>query len=559
MSDPAFPSAGGSPAGGPFGSPLGAPPPMAAPMPAPPPLPPRQVVPVPAGEHLPALPPGFAPPPVPVAPVMPPALGTAPAPFVQPMAAPYPPPPPISAAPPPAFPPPPPPPQTDGPTFHEPRDLELDPNRPGGPGWLLWAAPLVILVMIGGGILVFMATRGGPSTATASVNFNRRTPTFTPTQPSQSPAQQGAKVKVAPRRLGDPNSGSMEYRSRSGNPVALPASPLPPVRDMDRMLKEMWQTGESNGMQFKTIRTLKSQRTASSVVHPVEFSAAATFPKAVQFLQALSEKFPSAVPTSFSAAYPSGEPTNPGQPLPVSATVYWHLADEEADPRRRGPAAPAGAIVQPDVARSLVDVARLADGKVGLVGVSFTTEGAARATETALRPRMIIVGLAESDVQIAEFLQALKVDGHVKDLDLVLADGALVGTQSVRKFTMEFHVPPPEFSTVRRPVSALQMPDPFQPPAWLRAGQKQGDGAPNVAGGAPDDGADAQRAEAMRMVKRLNLQTILARDGKRKMCMINNKLLRTGEQVDGFTIEDISTDAVTVKRGEMRFELKLRK
>jgi hypothetical protein len=63
----------------------------------------------------------------------------------------------------------------------------------------------------------------------------------------------------------------------------------------------------------------------------------------------------------------------------------------------------------------------------------------------------------------------------------------------------------------------------------------------------------------MRMVKRLNLQTIMARDGKRKMCMINNKLLRTGEQVDGFTIEDISTDAVTVKRGEMRFELKLRK
>jgi len=367
---------------------------------------------------------------------------------------------------------------------------------------------------------------------------------------------------VAPRRLGGEGSRSMEYRPKSRNQAAAPVSPLPPVRDMDRMLKEMWQAGESLGMQFKTIRTLKSQRTASSVVHPVEFSAAGTFPKAVQFLQTLSEKFPSAVPSSFNAAYPGGEPTNAAQPLPVSATVYWHLADEESDPRsKRGvPAAAPGAIVQPDIARSLVDVARLADGKVGLVGVSFTTDAAARATEVPLRPRVIIVGLAESDVQVAEFLQLLQREGHVKDLNLVLSDAALVGSQSVRKFTMEFHVPATDFSTGRRPpVSALQMADPFQPPAWLRAGQKPGDGAANAPAGAADDLVGAERAEAMRMVKRLNLQTIMARDGKRKMCMINNKLLRTGEQVDGFTIEDISTDAVTVKRGEMRFELKLRK
>ncbi len=46
---------------------------------------------------------------------------------------------------------------------------------------------------------------------------------------------------------------------------------------------------------------------------------------------------------------------------------------------------------------------------------------------------------------------------------------------------------------------------------------------------------------------------------KNSSCLINNTLYRDGQQVNGFSIEKINTDNVSIKQGDWRFELKMQK
>lgn len=75
----------------------------------------------------------------------------------------------------------------------------------------------------------------------------------------------------------------------------------------------------------------------------------------------------------------------------------------------------------------------------------------------------------------------------------------------------------------------------------------------------PDTNAAARRKReaAIRAVQNLRLESIMS--GTHKACMINNTLYTEGQQVDQFTIEQISNGSVIVRTGPYRFELKMQR
>jgi hypothetical protein len=78
-----------------------------------------------------------------------------------------------------------------------------------------------------------------------------------------------------------------------------------------------------------------------------------------------------------------------------------------------------------------------------------------------------------------------------------------------------------------------------------------------------DDDPIAKRklAEQLETIQKsyqtLQLQSIMF--GSKSSCLINNTLYREGQIVNGFTIEKISQDTVTVKQDKWRFDLKMAK
>jgi hypothetical protein len=69
---------------------------------------------------------------------------------------------------------------------------------------------------------------------------------------------------------------------------------------------------------------------------------------------------------------------------------------------------------------------------------------------------------------------------------------------------------------------------------------------------------EEQRVAVLKAVQTLQLQTVVVR-GERKACMINNTMYQEGDQVEQFTLEKINPNAVIVKSGSFRFELKMTK
>jgi hypothetical protein len=68
---------------------------------------------------------------------------------------------------------------------------------------------------------------------------------------------------------------------------------------------------------------------------------------------------------------------------------------------------------------------------------------------------------------------------------------------------------------------------------------------------------EAERQAVIRAVGELRLQSIIA--GTRAACMINNTLYTEGQKVESFIIEKIDPDAVVVRSGNYRFELRMQK
>jgi hypothetical protein len=72
------------------------------------------------------------------------------------------------------------------------------------------------------------------------------------------------------------------------------------------------------------------------------------------------------------------------------------------------------------------------------------------------------------------------------------------------------------------------------------------------------DQAAQERAATVVAAQEMMLQSVMHSE-LAHVCMINNVLLRENQQLNGFTIDKISSDSVIIHRGIYRFELRLLK
>ncbi len=69
---------------------------------------------------------------------------------------------------------------------------------------------------------------------------------------------------------------------------------------------------------------------------------------------------------------------------------------------------------------------------------------------------------------------------------------------------------------------------------------------------------EEERIAILKSVNALQLQSVMHSEA-RKSCMINNSLYLEGQEVESFTIERISPNAVIVRNGAYRFELRMQR
>jgi hypothetical protein len=69
---------------------------------------------------------------------------------------------------------------------------------------------------------------------------------------------------------------------------------------------------------------------------------------------------------------------------------------------------------------------------------------------------------------------------------------------------------------------------------------------------------EAERVEILKAVRQLQLQSVMHSD-RMRACMIGNTLYQEGQEVSGFTIEKINPNAVIVRNGAYRFELRMQR
>lgn len=64
-------------------------------------------------------------------------------------------------------------------------------------------------------------------------------------------------------------------------------SKLPQEKEIDKILKEVWQMAEANALQTRTVKTLRTERAASYSEQPIEMSLSGDFNGFYVFLQQL--------------------------------------------------------------------------------------------------------------------------------------------------------------------------------------------------------------------------------------------------------------------------------
>jgi hypothetical protein len=69
---------------------------------------------------------------------------------------------------------------------------------------------------------------------------------------------------------------------------------------------------------------------------------------------------------------------------------------------------------------------------------------------------------------------------------------------------------------------------------------------------------EEERKSVLKAVQGLQLQSVIHSDARRA-CMINNAMFQEGQQLEGFTIEQIAAQAVVVRNGMYRFELRMQR
>ena len=71
--------------------------------------------------------------------------------------------------------------------------------------------------------------------------------------------------------------------------IAFFESKLPQEKEMDKILKEVWQMAEANQLQCKTIKTLRSEKSANYSEQPIELSLSGNFEGYYSFLLQLEK------------------------------------------------------------------------------------------------------------------------------------------------------------------------------------------------------------------------------------------------------------------------------
>jgi type IV pilus assembly protein PilO len=66
-------------------------------------------------------------------------------------------------------------------------------------------------------------------------------------------------------------------------------SKLPQEKEIDKILREVWQMAEANTLQTKTVKTLKTERSANYSEQPIEMSLSGDFNGFYVFLQQLEK------------------------------------------------------------------------------------------------------------------------------------------------------------------------------------------------------------------------------------------------------------------------------
>jgi len=169
----------------------------------------------------------------------------------------------------------------------------------------------------------------------------------------------------------------------------------------------------------------------------------------------------------------------------------------------------------------------------GMAGtyLMYVRSGPAQATAAALEAE-------QAKQQISSFL-----DGggdNIKNMERMLRETEKVVEQFIT-YPSVTQIPLEDLST--NPFRQKAPAAPGNPQAETEAAQKRR--------------IEAERQAVTRAVGELRLQSIIA--GTRKACMINNTLYTEGQVVESFTIEKINTDAVIVRSGVYRFELRMQK
>jgi hypothetical protein len=107
--------------------------------------------------------------------------------------------------------------------------------------------------------------------------------------------------------------------------------------------------------------------------------------------------------------------------------------------------------------------------------------------------------------------------------------------------------------------SATQIPlDELKTNPFRQSGPPSED--PNASDIASKRRREEERQAVIRAVQSLQLQSVMSGGGTaQRACMINNVMYREGQVVEGFTVERINANAVVVRQGAYRFELRMQR
>jgi len=416
---------------------------------------------------------------------------------------------------------------TSGPFYQPPVFFRTEePQRAGEPQWVLWGMFVFIALMVGGGLVAFVATRNGPARASARTTASTVQPRPVTRAAAPPRVTSPAPLPPAPARRPAPTAG-------------FPLVALPRLREADLQLKKIWQAANAAGAQTRTIRTLKSVAAPDATIQPVQIELACQFPQAVEFLQGLRSAAPTAILDSMDATVvstESGAATSVGT-VRVVLTLDCYFADETTADTTRS------LCPHPDVAGALVDVSNLTEGKFRFTRVAVKVDDATAALQRRVRPMVTVEGLAQSDVEVASYMSRLNSSRRFTDVNLVMCDTATVDGATYRKFTIEVR---PRNTGGDTSPGTTSVPDIFQA-ALPQAAPRPKPPAP----------PELSPAEAQRRLGQLGLESVTL--GRSPACVINGRLYRTGHVVNGLTIEQITADGIVVRGGGQRFELKLPK